>query len=61
VIDDADDGDRCRGKRAVRAESMARLRDALPDMETWTVLDSSGEVTGLDALERVGTHLPVGS
>jgi len=61
VIDDAGDCDRCRGKQAVQEESMARLRDALPGLETWTVPDSSGEVTGLDALERVGTHLPVGS
>jgi len=60
VIDDAGDCERCRGKQAVQEESMAALRDALPGLETWTVTDDSGEVTGLDALERVGTHLPIG-
>ena len=59
VIADPGDCERCRGKQAVHEESLAALRESLPDLEVWTVPDESGEVTGFDALERVGSYLDV--
>ncbi|QPV61249.1 ArsA family ATPase [Halosimplex litoreum] len=59
VVEDDCDCERCRGKRAVQAEALATLGESLPDLDLWTVPDEPGEVTGLGALEAVGTHLPV--
>jgi arsenite-transporting ATPase len=59
VIEDPGDCERCRGKQAVHEESIARLRDSLPELAVWTVPDESGEVTGVDDLERIGSHLPL--
>jgi len=56
-IEDAGNCERCRGKQAVQEASLAALRESLPDLDLWTVPDESGEVTGLSALKRVGTHL----
>jgi arsenite-transporting ATPase len=60
LIDDPGDCDRCRAKQAVHEESLARLRDSLPDLAVRTVPDEHGEVAGVDALERVGQHLSEG-
>ncbi|MBX0285037.1 ArsA family ATPase [Halomicroarcula sp. F28] len=57
VIEDPGDCERCLGKQAVQEESLAALRDSLPELAVWTVPDESGEVTGLAALERVGQHI----
>jgi len=57
VIEDPGDCERCLGKQAVQEESLAALQESLPELDVWTVPDESGEVTGLAALERVGTHL----
>jgi arsenite-transporting ATPase len=59
-IDDPGDCERCRGKQAVQEEALAALRESLPELDLWTVPDESGEVTGLDALERVGVSLHPG-
>ena len=59
VIEDPGDCERCRGKQAVHEEAIASLRKSLPDLEVWTIPDESGEVTGIEALEQVGTHLPL--
>ncbi|MBX0303485.1 ArsA family ATPase [Haloarcula salinisoli] len=57
VIEDPGDCERCLGKQAVQEESLAALRESLPELAVWTVPDESGEVTGLAALERVGQHI----
>jgi len=57
VIEDAGDCERCLGKQAVQEEAIATLRETLPDLELWTIPDESGEVTGLEALEKVGAHI----
>ncbi|MFC6757784.1 MULTISPECIES: ArsA family ATPase [Haloarcula] len=57
VIEDPGDCERCLGKQAVQEESLAALRESLPVLAVWTVPDESGEVTGLAALERIGTHI----
>ncbi|MBV0901080.1 ArsA family ATPase [Haloarcula salina] len=57
VIEDAGDCERCHAKQADQEEAIATLRDALPDLDVWTIPDQSGEVTGLDALERVADSL----
>jgi len=57
LIEDPGDCERCRGKQAVQEESLAALRETLPELDVWTVPDESGEVTGLTALERVGQHI----
>jgi len=57
LIDDPGDCERCLGKQAVQEESLAALRESLPEPELWTVPDESGEVTGLEALERVPDHV----
>jgi len=57
LIEDPGDCERCRGKQAVQEESLAALQESLPELELWTVPDESGEVTGLEALERVGGHI----
>ncbi|MDS0276263.1 ArsA family ATPase [Halomicroarcula sp. S1AR25-4] len=57
VVEDPGDCERCRGKQTVQEEAIATLRESLPDLDVWTIPDESGEVTGLDALERVSTHL----
>ncbi|QIO23300.1 ArsA family ATPase [Haloarcula sp. JP-L23] len=59
LIEGAGDCDRCRGKRAVQQDALVALRESLPELALWTVPDESGEVTGLDALGRVGAHLDV--
>ncbi|MBX0323593.1 ArsA family ATPase [Halomicroarcula sp. F13] len=59
LIEDAGDCERCRGKRAVQEAALETLGESLPDLDLWTVPDESGEVTGLDALRRVGAHLDV--
>ena len=56
-IEDPGDCERCRGKQAVQEESLATLRESLPELELWTVPDESGEVTGLEALERIGASV----
>jgi arsenite-transporting ATPase len=57
VVEDPGDCERCRGKQAVQEEAIATLRESLPDLDVWTIPDESGEVTGIDALGRVSTHL----
>jgi len=57
VIENPGDCERCRGKQAVQTASLAALRESLPELEVLTIPDESGEVTGVTALERVGTHL----
>jgi arsenite-transporting ATPase len=57
VIEDAGDCQRCLGKQAVQEEAIEQLRASLPGLDIWTVPDQSGEVTGLDALDRVGDSL----
>ncbi len=57
LIEDPGDCERCRGKQAVQEESLAALRASLPELELWTVPDESGEVTGIAALERVGSYV----
>ena len=57
VIDDPGDCERCRGKQAVQERALAELREELPELDVWTVPDESGEVTGLESLERVGAKL----
>ncbi|MFC6864974.1 ArsA family ATPase [Halomicroarcula sp. GCM10025817] len=57
VIEDPGDCERCRGKKAVQDEALEQLRESFPDLDVWTVPDESGEVTGFEALERVGTWL----
>ncbi|WP_324757504.1 ArsA family ATPase [Haloarcula sp. GH36] len=57
VIEEPGDCERCRGKRAVQTEAIETLRRSLPELDLWTVPDESGEVTGLDALEGISTHL----
>jgi arsenite-transporting ATPase len=57
VIEDAGDCERCRANQAVQTETLDELRGALPELAVWTVPDEPGEVVGLDALERVATHL----
>jgi len=57
VIEEPGDCARCRGKAAVAADAIADLRAAFPDLDLWTVPDEHGEVTGLDALDRIADHL----
>jgi len=57
VIEDAGDCQRCLGKQAVQADAIDQLRASLPELDLWTVPDQSGEVTGIEALEKIGTHL----
>ncbi|MGB9954134.1 ArsA family ATPase [Haloarcula marismortui] len=57
VIEDAGDCERCRGKQAVQDEAIEQLRTSLPDLDLWTVPDQSGEVTGVEALEKIGAHI----
>ncbi|MGB9932937.1 ArsA family ATPase [Haloarcula amylolytica] len=57
VIEDAGDCQRCQGKQAVQEEAIAQLRESLPELDIWSVPDQPGEVTGLESLEKVGTHL----
>ena len=57
LIEDPGDCERCRGKHAVQREALDALRESLPELDVWTIPDESGEVTGLDALERVGSHV----
>jgi arsenite-transporting ATPase len=57
VIEDAGDCQRCQGKQAVQQESIAALRESLPDLDVWTIPDQSGEVTGISALDRVAESL----
>ncbi|KOX94304.1 arsenic ABC transporter ATPase [Haloarcula rubripromontorii] len=57
VIEDAGDCQRCLGKQAVQADAIDQLRASLPELDLWTVPDESGEVTGIEALEKIGTHL----
>ena len=57
LIDDPGDCGRCQGKQVVQEASLAALQESLPELDLWTVPDESGEVTGLDALEKVGTHI----
>ncbi|EMA23718.1 ArsA family ATPase [Haloarcula argentinensis] len=57
VIADAGDCQRCQGKQAVQEEAIAQLRESLPGLDIWTIPDQSGEVTGIETLEKVGTHL----
>jgi arsenite-transporting ATPase len=57
VIEDAGDCERCRAKQAVQETALETLRNAHPDLERWLVPDQPGEVTGLEALERVAAHL----
>jgi len=54
VIEDPGDCERCQAKQAVHEESIAALREELPELDMWTIPDQSGEVTGLGALERIG-------
>jgi len=56
-IEDAGECQRCLGKQAVQEEALSALRASLSELELWTVPDESGEVTGLEALDRVGSHL----
>ncbi|MDS0222256.1 ArsA family ATPase [Haloarcula sp. S1AR25-5A] len=57
VIEDAGDCQRCLGKQAVQEEAIAQLRASLPELDLWTVPDQSGEVTGIEALEKIGAHI----
>ena len=57
VIEDAGDCRRCQGKQAVQEEAIEQLRASLPDLDLWTVPDQSGEVTGIEALEKIGMHI----
>ncbi len=57
VIEDAGDCQRCQGKQVVQQESIAALRESLPDLDVWTIPDQSGEVTGISALDRVAESL----
>ena len=57
VIEDPGDCQRCLGKQAVQEEAIAQLRASLPELDLWTVPDQSGEVTGIEALEKIGTHI----
>ena len=56
-IEEPGDCQRCQGKQAVQEEALAALRESLADLDLWTVPDESGEVTGLEALETVGSHI----
>ncbi|MFB6224201.1 MAG: ArsA family ATPase [Haloarcula sp.] len=57
VIEDAGNCQRCLGKQAIQDESIATLRESLPELDLWTVPDQPGEVTGIEALEKIGTHI----
>jgi arsenite-transporting ATPase len=57
VIEDAGDCQRCQGKQAVQEEAIAQLQESLPELDIWTIPDQSGEVTGIEALEKIGAHL----
>ena len=57
VIADPGDCERCRAKQRVHEDSLDRLREEFPDLELWTVPDQAGQVTGLEALERVADNL----
>ncbi|NLV14855.1 TRC40/GET3/ArsA family transport-energizing ATPase [Haloarcula argentinensis] len=57
VIEEAGDCQRCQGKQAVQEDAIARLRESLPELAIWTIPDQSGEVTGIEALERVADSL----
>ena len=57
VIEDPGDCERCRGKQAVQAEAVETLRESLPALGVWRVPDQPSEVTGLEALEQISTHI----
>jgi arsenite-transporting ATPase len=57
VIDDPGDCKRCQGKQTVQEDAIAQLRESLPELDLWTIPDESGEVTGLESLDRVSASL----
>lgn len=59
VIENAGDCERCQAKQAVHEQSIRRLEESMPALALWKVPDETGEVAGLDALERVAERLPV--
>ncbi|WP_284008590.1 ArsA family ATPase [Haloarcula pelagica] len=61
VIEDPSDCERCRGKQTVQREAIETLRESLPELELRTVPDEPGEVTGVEALERISTHIGNGT
>jgi arsenite-transporting ATPase len=57
VIEDPGDCERCQANKAVQEDAIEDLRAELPDLDVWRVADQPGEVTGLEALERVAADL----
>ncbi|MFB6118194.1 ArsA family ATPase [Halosegnis sp.] len=57
VVEDPGDCERCRARHTVQTETLGELERALPEVPVRRVPETHGEVTGLAALERVGTQL----